>query len=171
MQLGRIARDHDRVYQQAQAFLKSQTQLDDSGSPVLTWEDGPTLAALNAYLVDSIGLVTIEQADYFGAPFTLNPNRRSATLNVQRRLSRIAIITVILRCWGAHGPLSNETPNLTDLFISVAEEGGTYPMPNAMALALLEAEPNLAIEPPAIIEAIGRIGYEKLWAIGFSAIE
>jgi hypothetical protein len=170
MQLGRIVRDYDRSYQEALAFLSSRTEVVQTDQQVLAWEDGPSLLDLSTHLSEVLGSITIEQTDYLGAPYSLNPNRRSATIKVKRSLSRHRMIETVLRCWGANGPITAGAANLPDLLVSVAEQGGTYPIPSAMATALLVESPDLDSDTGAIIKAIVKTGYEHLWAIGFSAL-
>ncbi len=170
MQLGRIVRDYDRAYQEALAFLSSSTDVEQTDQQVLAWEDGPSLVELSTHLSEALGSITIEQLDYLGAPYSLNPNRRSVTLKVMRSLSRHRMIETILRCWGANGPIMADTTNLPDLLVSVAEQGGTYPIPSAMTTALLLEFPDLEANTSAIIKAIVKTGYEHLWSIGFSAL-
>ncbi|WP_298334590.1 hypothetical protein [Ferrimicrobium sp.] len=171
MQLGRIVRDYQRAYDEALAFLEEHADEVQTNQQVLAWIDGPTLMELSTHLSEVLGLVTIEQLDYLGAPYVLNPNRRSATLQVARRLSLHALCETILRCWGATGPISTESPNTPERLISVAEQGGTYPIPSAMATALISANPQLRADPSPIIAAIAESGYERLWAIGFSQLQ
>ncbi|WP_298212009.1 hypothetical protein [Ferrimicrobium sp.] len=171
MQLGRVVRDYQRAYDEALTFLNGKVQEVDTSQQVLSWTDGPTLMDLSTHLSEVLGLVTIEQRDYLGTTYTLNPNRRSATLQVARTLSLHALCETILRSWGATGALTTETPNLSERLISVAEQGGTYPIPNAMATALLLAHPELSAEANVIIPAISKVGYEHLWTIGFSELQ
>ncbi|MEX6428581.1 MAG: hypothetical protein ACYCWN_10700 [Ferrimicrobium sp.] len=171
MQLGRIVRDYDRARREAVAFLSSRIELDEQPGEALVWTDGPTLADLANHLSEELGFVTIEQRNYLGAPYVLNPNRRSTTITVTRNLSLLTLVATVLRCWGANGPLSTETPELASLLVSVAEQGGNYPIPDAMAHALLATTTELQAEPRSIIEAIQRAGYERLWAIGFSVVQ
>jgi hypothetical protein len=171
MQLGRIIRDYDRAFREALIFLSSKTEVTQTDQQVLTWENGPSLSDLSTHLSEVLGSVTIEQLDYLGAPYSLNLNRRSATLKVMRRLSRHRMIETILRCWGANGPIMPGAVNLPELLVNVAEQGGTYPIPSAMATALLVELPDLEADTSAILKAITKTGYEHLWAIGFSALD
>jgi hypothetical protein len=170
MQLGRIVRDYDRAYQEALAFLSSRTDVAQTDQQVLAWEDGPSLLELSTHLSEVLGSITIEQLDYLGAPYSLNVNRRSATLKVMRSLSRHRMIETILRCWGANGPIVSDNEQLSEILVSIAEQGGTYPIPSAMATALLVEFPDLEADTGTIIKAIVKTGYEHLWSIGFSAI-
>ena len=120
--------------------------------------------------MEVLGSVTIEQSDYLGAPYSLNQNRRSAAIKVMRQLSRQSMVEIVLRCWGANGPITADTTNLPELLVVIAEQGGNYPIPNAMATALLKEYPDLDGDIKQIIEAIAQTGYERLWAVGFSAI-
>jgi hypothetical protein len=170
MQLGRIVRDRDRALREAVRFVSERTEVTSDDQGVLIWQDGPTIVEVSNWLTETVGLVAIEQDDYLGEPYILNSNRRSATVKVARRITLRPMVEVVVRCWGAVGPLDASTPNLCKALVNVAEQGGTYPIPRAMASALLAITPDLLPDPIAIIEAITDASYESLWAIGFSAV-
>ncbi|ACU53698.1 hypothetical protein Afer_0748 [Acidimicrobium ferrooxidans DSM 10331] len=159
MILRRRILDPERLLAVARA-LEPRASLVDG---VLDWEDGPSLDAMAAHLTTTFGPVRLVAADYLGASWIAGPPGRATEQVVNRTLGPAALLVVVLRAWGAWGPLGPNSQAPPDGLARIAETPGDYPIPTAMARILLEggAEPS---RPTDAIELVARVGYERLWA-------
>lgn len=152
--------DPERVLTTAQGLEPRVTLVDG----VLTWQDGPSLGAMAAHLQASIGPVRLVVSDYLGSSWDSERHAsRAPSVTVDRTLSPEALLVVVLRAWGAWGPLGAHSAAPPDALARVAETPGDYPIPAAMARILVArgASPQ---RPSEAIEAVGAVGYERLWA-------